>query len=399
MLFDLPPTRTWVAALLLCLTLAPAARAATIPEVRYTLGGTRKLLFVNNPEQLYTQDLGDSNHGNKIILTATATPGGWRNYFEHMNRSGYTLGYGIQLYNPNAFAVTVAVHGSGWVTNAYGGAPWRQLFNAYSQAGTSYTVPAYGVLWVMRKDASIPNGNFFSGVVDFTVSGGSVQVHNYAYRSFAAINGTAQYMGYVRRISPYNNHNESLVYKGTSPYTEAIATQVNFTFTDSDRDELAVSHPNYDLSAGGYTPSYVRQSGWYTNIGPAMNSYAITQDMISIDTPGWGVISPLTRSDGLNAYPNFGNWGVVYKLSGTLTNKGTYTRNVSINLRASPDYVVIAYKGSDGKWYEYNLQPNEYIQYAWVSVPPTGQPVPYEASFVLGGPASGNLFQAVAINN
>ncbi|HZH75351.1 MAG TPA: hypothetical protein VEY88_04915 [Archangium sp.] len=158
-----------------------------------------------------------------------------------MNRSGYTLGYGIQLYNPNAFSVTVAVHGSGWVTNAYGGAPWRQLFNAWSQAGTSYTVPAYGVLWVMRKDASIPNGNFFSGVVDFTVSGGSVQVHNHAYRSFAAINGTAQYMGYVRRISPYNNHNEALVYKGTSPYTEAIATQVHFTFKDSDRDRCRTS--------------------------------------------------------------------------------------------------------------------------------------------------------------
>ncbi|HYO71789.1 MAG TPA: hypothetical protein VEU33_37500, partial [Archangium sp.] len=309
MKYDRTPSWSWIAALLLCLVLTPAAWAATVPEVRYTLGGSRGLLFVNNPEQLYTSDLGDSNYGNKIILSATATPGGWRNYFEHMNRSGFTLGYGIQIYNPNAFSVTVVVHGSGWITNSYGGAPWRQMFNSYSQTGTSYTVPAQGVLWVMRKDASIPNGNFFSGVMDFTLSGGSVVVHNYAYRSFSALNGTAQYMGYVRRISPYNNHDESLVYKGTSPHTEAIATNVNFTITDSDRNELAVSHPNYDLGTGGYTPSSVRQCGWYTNIGPAMNPYAITQDMISINTPGWGVISPVTRSDGTNNYPNFGNWG------------------------------------------------------------------------------------------
>ena len=32
----------------------------------------------------------------------------------------------------------------------------------------------------------------------------------------------------------------------------------------------------------------------------------------------------------------------------------------------------------------YNFVPNEYIPYSWLSVPPTGQPVPHEVSFVQG---------------
>lgn len=388
-----------LALLMLCMGSGPAARAATIPEVSYTLGGARSLIYVNNPEQLITSDLGDRTLGNKIILSVTAQPGAHRNWFEHMNQSGGTLGYGVQLYNPNSFAVTVKVHGTGSINNAFGGKPWAQLFNTYSTPGTSYTVAARGVLWLLRRDASVIQGNFFSGVVDFTVSGGAVTVHNYAYRSFGNLDGTAQYQGYVRRISPYLSHNEALVYKGTSPYSEAVASNVNFTFSNADGlGELKVSHANFDLAAGAYTAPLVRQRGWYANIGPAMNPNAITSDMISINTPGWGGISPVTRSDGTGNHPNFGNWAVVYKLRGTLTNTGTYTRNVSFNLQA-PDYSCIAYKGVDGRWYEYNFVPNEYIQYWWISVPPTGQPVPYEVSFVLGGPAAGNLFHAVSLNN
>ena len=387
------------AVLLLCLGFVPSAGAATIPEVRYTLGGARSLIYVNNPEQLIPSDLGDRTLGNKIILSVTVQPGAHRNWFEHMNQSGGTLGYGVQLYNPNSVAVTVKVHGSGFINNALGGQPWAQMFNNYSTAGTSYTVAARSVLWLLRRDASVIQGNFFSGIVDFTVSGGAVAVHNYAYRSFGNLDGTAQYQGYVRRISPYLSHNEALVYKGTSPYTEAVASNVNFTVSNADgRGELKVSHAQFDLTAGAYTPAYVRQRGWYANIGPAMNANAITSDMISIDTPGWGVISPVTRSDGTGNYPNFGNWAVVYKLRGTITNTGTFARNVSFNLQA-PDYACIAYKGVDGRWYEYNLVPNEYIQYSWMSVPATGQPVPYEVSFVLGGPAAGNLFHSVALNN
>ena len=75
--------------------------------------------------------------------------------------------------------------------------------------------------------------------------------------------------------------------------------------------------------------------------GPAMNPNAITSDMLSINTPGGGVIIPVTRSDGTGNHPDFGNWAVVYKLRGTLTHTGTYTRNVPFNLQA-PDSSCIA---------------------------------------------------------
>lgn len=384
---------------LVLMLLLPAVAHAAPPEVRYVKGGAQKLIFVNNPEQLCTQDLGDRGLGNAVVLTLALAPGGYRDFFEHVNLTGKTIGYGVQLYNPNPRPVTVRIHGAGYVSDSNGGRPWVQLFNGYSAAGVAHVIPPFRVLWVLRRDSSVPDRAFFSGVVDFSVSGGPLFLHNYAYRAFANLDGTARYMGYVQRIGWHNNHNEARVYKGLSAHSEAVADGVDFVISDTDHGELPVRHPSYDLASGSYGPPKVRAPGWYTNIGPAMNADAVAADMVSLETPGWGVIDPLSRSDGTGDYPNLGNWGVVYRLSGTVTNVGSYTRKLSINLKAPPCNVVIAYRHGQGPWKEYHLKPSQYIQYSWITAPPTGQPVSYQASYVVGGPACGNLMQAVAVNN
>jgi hypothetical protein len=388
------------AIVLMMLLWAPApARAATVADVTYVKGGPRRLIFVNNPEQIYSQDLGDRNLGNRILLTLALQPGAYRDFYQHLNRSGGTIGCGIQLYNPNPHPVTVRIHGQGFVASSSGGRPFVELLNNHDAKGKAHTVPPYRVLWIARRDGSVPSGAFFSGVVDFTVCGGAVFLHNYAYRRFWSLDGTATYMGYIQRKGGYNNHDEARVYKGISAHSEVAASKVDFTITDADHGELPVRYASYDLTAAAYGAPKVRPKGWYSNVGPGQNPDAVSGDMVTFELPGWGPVDPLTRSDGTGNYPNLGNWGVVYRVSGTITNLGSYTRKLSVNLRAPPGGVVLAYRHGKGQWRELRLKPNQYIQYAWVSAPPTGKPVSYEATYVLGGPSCGNLFQAVAVNN
>lgn len=375
------------------------ASAATVPTISYTKGGERSLIFVNNPEQLYNGDLGDSNLGDKSIYRDTLAPGKYRNFFEHVNRSGSTIGHGIQVYNPNTFAVTVSVQGSGYEASVYGGRPFAQMFSNYSNTGTTYTIPAGGSQWIMRKDSSIANGSFFSGVIDFTVSGGQVIMNNTAYRNFSALDGSTTYMGYVQRVEADGTH-EARVYKGLSPYSEVTATNVNFSISDSDpQGVLAVQYPNYNVNTNSYGTTTTRSDGWVSSISPVNNTNAISNDMISFNMPGWGVVDALKPSDGDGKYGNLANWGVVYTVKGTVTNNGSRTRTLSANYKGNPSSnAFIAYRGGDQIWRSTQVTPGSNIQYYSFSVPAKST-VSYEAKFVIGGPSGGNIVQSISINN
>jgi len=65
----------------------------TVPTIVYTLGGARTLLFLNNPEQVISVDLGDATLGDTTLYRVTAT-GACRSFFEHVNRTGRTIGFG-----------------------------------------------------------------------------------------------------------------------------------------------------------------------------------------------------------------------------------------------------------------------------------------------------------------
>lgn len=394
--------RSFTAFLIIGFSLFPFVniRAVNVVDIAYIKGGNRSLIFVNNPEQIFSGDLGDGNFGDKTIMRATGVTGAYRNYFEHLNRTGFTIGHGVQLYNPNSAAITVRINGSGYEASVNGGRPFRQMFGNYSSAGTPYTVPAGGSRWLMRNDNSIANNSFFSGVIDFVVSGGSVTVNNIAYRSFGALDGSTAYMGYIQRVEPDGTH-EARVYKGTSSYTEVTAGNLDFSISDSDgTGVLPVRHPNYNLTTGGYGSPITRTGGWISHIPPSNNANAITNDMLSFNMPGWGpLIDPVVKSDGEGKYPNLGDWGVVYVTSGTVTNNGSRTRNLSINLKANPTSSArIAYRGSDGVWRDLTIAAGSNIQHYTFSVPAGGL-VSFQSRFVLGGPSGGNLTQSIALNN
>lgn len=387
---------------LICFLLTPFSQmlAVNTVDLAYVTGGGRSLIFVNNPEQIFSGDLGDANYGDKTVMRTTGVTGAYRNFFEHLNRTGFTIGHGVQLYNPNSTAITVKINGSGYEATVNGGRPFKQMFSNYSSIGTAYTVPAGGSRWLMRNDNSVLNNSFFSGVIDFTVSGGPVTINNIAYRSFGALDGSTAYMSYIQRVEPDGTH-EARVYKGVSSYTEATASNLDFNISDADAaGVLPVRYPNYNLTTGGYGSPVTRTNGWVSHIPPSNNANAITNDMFSFLMPGWGpLIDPVIKSDGEGKYPNLGNWGVVYVTEGSVSNSGTRTRNLSLNVKANPTSSArIAYRGGDGVWRDLTIAAGSNVQHYTFSVPAGGF-VTFQSRFVLGGPSGGNLVQSITLNN
>lgn len=369
----------------------------TAPTVSYATGGTRNLIFVNNPEQITTSDLADKSYGGKSIYRDTLAQGKYRSFFEHLNSTSSTIGYAIKLYNPSSTSISATIHGSGYEVSIYGGKPFSQMLQNYSQTGTTYTIAANGTLYILRKDASVSSHTFFSGVIDFDISG-SVIIDHIAYLTYSNIANPLQYEGYIQRIESDGTH-EARMYKGMSQYSEAKASSINFTIDDSVKGVLPVMHDSYNLTAKSWTSPTLHNSGWHSNIAPYNNADAVHADMVTLYTPGYGNIDPFTASDGEGKYPNIGNWGVLYTVEGSVTNNGTFTRNLSVNLQACPTAgAAIAYKGSDGVWRDMKIAASSNVQYYTFTIP-AGQTISYSASYVLGGPSGGDLVQSIAVNN
>lgn len=374
-------------------------QAATIPEINYSKKSSRSLIFVNNPEQITSSDLGDWDYNSAAILQTGRLKGKYRNFFEHVNKTGFTIGYAIQLYNPNPYPITVKVTGSGYTPTVYGGKPFSQMFGEDSENTKNYQVDAQNSIWLMKQDNTIKNNSFFSGVIDFEIIDGEAIINNIAYRKFDNLPDSYDYIGYVQRIEPDGTH-EARMYKGITSYSEVTANNIDFVINNTDKPGvLKVKHPVYNLTTNNYSPPKLKENGWYSNIGPASNSEATTKDMVPFYIPDWGGIYPKSSSDGEEKYPNLGNWGIIYRIKGTVTNYSNYSRRLSVNLKApNNSNVFLAYQGNDGVWRDLQVKPGQNIQYYTFNVA-VGQTISYSAAYVLGGPSGGNILQSISLNN
>lgn len=364
------------------------------PLIFYKPKCDRSLLFVNNPEQLKPEDLADNNLGQKTIFeTKTTSPS--RIFFEHTNRTGYPIGYGIQLINTNKKAVEVIVAGRGFTADSRGGQPFRQLFEQKKAPPQVITVGPGRSMWLIQsKPLQIRDRSFLSGVVDFEVRGGPVLISALGYRNINRVDGGATYEGYITRkdYDPVTKHttDESRVYKGTIACAELVAEGVDFTIDDS-------------IKAGPLDIQFTPREGaplinnqWHTH--SIRNKDAIKGDMFDIRMPEGIVI----RADGLDRngkVPNLGNWGVVYTLKGHVTNNGNQDRCISIKLQLTDptETAAIAWRDPGGSWHETRIQARGTLQYYTFAVRAGQQRIPFEASFVLGGPSTTNLLHSVSV--
>lgn len=291
-----------------CGTTGVAVPAAANTAVTFGNFQSGTYLYCNNPEELLNAGcLGDADLGNRYLLWAYVS-GPCQTWYEHLNATGSTIGYGVQLYNAGAFRVRVDVTNVGFGLDAT--SPWLQFFGGSSGAGGAvgtFQLPPGGVLWLQRNDTAIPDGSIFNGAVRFSVWGGSVYAFWYAYRDFGHIDGTAAYIGWVTSTDP-DGADEGRVYKGIA---------AGGTFFETARLGYRVSEL---LAAPAVWDSH--------RCGDGSNDM---QDFL-VPTGGPSDPAPVTVSCGDSPQANLGNWGVQYAYTLDVTNDTGVARTIHLQL-------------------------------------------------------------------
>lgn len=420
---------------MLAVVAAVPARAATVPTVQYTKLTGRKVIYANNPEKLIASDRGDSTNRTSLLRLDNINHGNYRDFFQHLNTTGVAIAYGVYVYNPSStLTVRLTRTAKGWTTNTdqyVGGKPFVQMYNSAPEAANLTLAPLAGG-WIYRTDliygspAGFANsGAFLSGAFEFSldtdinsdvVSSNSVIVQHVIFNNPANLPTSYNALGYTTRSRGTGEPTEARTYKGLIQHAQ-VETKLDFTISDTDKGDLPVTYPRYVADASGvYVPGgAITRPIWYTHDVPfrdrvpstgVTESYVVANDMVTINLPSWGDFNPLTRSSDSTTsptYPNLGNWGIIYRTHGTIFNSSfSTTRTVAVKVgiynTTDSDNANLAYKSDTGSWIAQRVSDGGSLPYRTFSVGPR-QSVPYEALFVLGGPADGRLYQAISLTN
>lgn len=439
----------------------PVWAQSTVPTVRYTReAGARQLIFVNNPEKLVLRyketttsptlgttfdDLADTGQGQKAIFQMTLGAGSYRDNFEHVYR-GYldsadltALGtappanYAIHLYNPNDAPILVTLVGKGFRPGTEGGRPLAEMLNAEQPGNAAYVAPvtyriaAKRTLWLMRTDIDyggarpLPqssSGTFFSGAVDFDVTGGPFVITHLAYQNFRSITSWSD-TGFVTRTNAGSAAPESRVYKGlmmhpteeTSPGT--VVTNLTFTVGPDTAagTELPVSYPQFvNIGGGNYAASptaAINANFWVTHNIPSRRTDSVSDDMFDTEMPGFGTVFALRPVVAVNTpfvQANIANWGITYHQAVTVVNNDTRNRTFALTLNNfATSGSNITYLNNAGSWVYTRLQgtgtgSNAPLPYRTFTVP-AGSSSKIDGYFILGSPSVGTMRQAVQVTN
>eukprot|EP01102_Stenamoeba_stenopodia_P020159 TRINITY_DN7767_c0_g1_i1.p1 TRINITY_DN7767_c0_g1~~TRINITY_DN7767_c0_g1_i1.p1 ORF type:complete len:357 (-),score=69.86 TRINITY_DN7767_c0_g1_i1:142-1212(-) len=348
-------------------------------------------------------ELADSKYNKTALLVVDDIQGDSREWFELFNRAGITMGFAVVIEN-TLLEGSIEVTGlrQGFVTGWIQGPPLASMFSTEPDNSTVYTLMPGQFLPILRQDSSVPNNTVFSGVVDFTIKGGPARVWSIVYVDYDAVDlGDLQYEGYITRTDPTNGESEARVYKGFVNSAVMASNGLNFVLDDTlDYPAvLPVTYNSYDLALGRYATSSTIRSNFTTNITPFANPAAVTSDMEPIWTPGWGLISPVSRSDATSQYPNFGNWGVLLEINGEISNQlagdDASAINVSFSMQTAMECLTnLAYRDSEGIWRSTASEGESPVVYYNITVFP-GETIDYSAQYVLGGSSCGNLVTTV----
>lgn len=429
------------------------------PLISYHLSNgkdDRRLLFVNNPEMLRADPLACDLADERILLFKGCAKrlfrmddlsGNLRVWWEHRNMTGRAIDYGVRVTNTSSAPVEVRLQGRGLALDAarFGG---REFVERFANPRDEISVlPPGQSFWLSRSKArAIPAGDFFAGVVDFAVESGVVLVETMAFvdEPAVALSGGA----FEQRVSA--GVHESLVYKGVVNGSVAAADDVDWRLDDATpQGPLPVLYPLFRLSqqatppqleahcaagrdplcggdVGSFDAQPTERTSWVTHIAPdpldanPKRALAVVSDMVSLQVPGLPascgfsslfdparcfLVSALYKWEHPDfrqwRFPNWGNWAVHYRLSGSLVNEGSRPRVVVFSLTPDGDS-PIAYRGGDRLWHQLLLQKSGgeggtlgYPLMRFELPPQTSRN--YVVEFVLSGPAAGTLEQRMVV--
>lgn len=166
--------------------------------VTYSPATSPKWIYCNYPEQLPAQALGDKSIGNRYLNRVYVYAGTTAEVFaSYRNMSGYSVYFGVQLYNPKSTAVNVTVskrgfhynpgpQGQGW---SWGVGQTPADFINYTGT-TSIPIPGYGSKWALSQQGPVGNLNLFNCYVRFSTDG-DVWCFPYVYNSLTNLDGSA----------------------------------------------------------------------------------------------------------------------------------------------------------------------------------------------------------------
>jgi hypothetical protein len=376
-----------VLALGLAVVPAPAAEDA-VPEVAYRTTGVRGLVFVNNPEMIFAEELAEAG---RSLHRDTLAAGGWRTWSQHWNRSGGPLVLAVALTNPGSERIRVRC------TSAAPGA-WADEFPAAWNAPRSWDrdLEPGATAWLFRS-ATIAPGAACGGVADVASDGPVVITHIATRGDPAAIADPTALapVGYVTRTWG-DRHREARVYKGSAS-AAAVRVDLAWSIGDDDRGVLPVRRRPFLAATGTWGDAVLSTSGWRTHISIGHQPDATMSDMLAFKDPAWPVaFDPAKPSDALGMIPNVGNWGVLYHHRFTITNRGTRPRTAVARI-AGKGLHLAHQAHPDAPWVKASVQSGR-LDWATATIPP-GATGTIDGRWILGGPANGDIIQSVVLTD
>lgn len=354
---------------------ADAANAAA--EIEYSLREGGRYIYCNNPEQLYSYNIG------KALIIENDLTGDVFFTNENRNLCEQSIYTGLQLRNDSGEDIKVTVKNIGYMASNsdwFGQREWTDFFDTtYRLQRTSgefsfsapvspkgfttetYTVPDGKYIYVMggtsadaygkanaggTADMPVPNGAIINGAVYFSVEGPAkgVSAAYVCYDSASEPVLTKEQQGY---IVEKDGHAFGRQYLGSAPYLCAeasMAWNINDDFADGGRLPIkySVQYYNNTSAAGDYgeytnpLKNIVTGTTWYTHLNSANHNTYFGTDMMPfycVTEDGTPVVIDVHHNDGTGKPANIGNWMIVYEEYLGFTNSGRNTREFKLFIK------------------------------------------------------------------
>ncbi len=355
-------------------------------------GGT--YIFINNPEQVPSEDVG------KAFLKNEGLTGEVYMTFENANYSGEPFYLGYRLKNEGESDVYITVTNIGYQAGGtwFGQLAWYDFYNTkfelpedyFTSSGkyfvdfgyqdytprvyqpTTYRLPAGEAFYVIggtTEDAynhinvgdtankTLGNIKCANGNVKFYVTGGSVTGTFYCYSDPAQVAADPEVLGYL-------TGNHASVYNGSDAHSGIIDNAMTWTFSDETEDGLlpvtytnryadklpARAKPYEAYDSTDHTVE--KTSSWMTHLNPQNDHKAVGMDMVTFhctDSKGNVIVIDNDHADGAGNPANTGNWMIEYQDHFTLVNQGDKERTVKLQLQDHGTLAMLARDGITGE--------------------------------------------------
>lgn len=401
------------------------------PKVTYKYNTKGNYIFVNNPEAIRDTYLMDAG---KEWLYGTSFSGKTRIFLEHTALDVADINYGIQIYNPNSYQVSVIFYkGAAAIDDSSVSKGYKEVwenfedtdfgFSNISENNAGLVLKAKGSCWLFPDGAggwyvtptqntmdktypfSLRNykiTNSIEGLVDLYASS-SVRINFGAFKNFSKVNmnQVATYYCNKNEYSDYDtnsSHNDEKVYSGNG-YAYPLAESVMaWSIDDSITGNLNVKLDDYRQSDHWETCN----SHTIKNTEQILSSsiYPLYIPIYYNNKGKWYMIAVDKKDPRSNRSFNWADYGVTYKHKISITNKGKRSRNVTYQLSWDQPACgkTIIYKYNNEKAAVFRYGKNDETQKNLKTVIlPAGKTTTFTMEVTLGGMSDGGLCHALIL--